>query len=142
MMTVLALLLIFASFALPTYQTIVLRAREATLRDDLYTMRSMIDRFTLDNKRPPASLEELVEAHYLGAIPSDPFTRSTDTWQVEFEEVPVASDQAASGIVDVHSGSDMAGWRIQEGRRRSSLSDAADIRLVAQGRELARPKHH
>ena len=103
MMTVLALLLIFASFAVPTYQNIVLRTREAALRDDLYTMRSMIDRFTLDNKRPPASLEELVEAHYLGAIPSDPFTRSTDTWQVEFEEVPVASDQAASGIVDVHS---------------------------------------
>ena len=62
MMTVLALLLIFASFALPTYQNIVLRAREAALRDDLYTMRSMIDRFTLDNRRAPASLDELVEA--------------------------------------------------------------------------------
>ena len=68
MMTVLALLLIFASFALPTYQNIVLRAREAALRDDLYTMRSMIDRFTLDNQRAPASLDELVEAGYLGAI--------------------------------------------------------------------------
>jgi len=33
MMTVLALLLIFASFALPTYQNIVLRAREAALRE-------------------------------------------------------------------------------------------------------------
>jgi general secretion pathway protein G len=81
MMTVLALLLIFASFALPTYQNIVIRTREAALRDDLYTLRSMIDRFTLDNRRAPASLEELVEAGYLGAIPSDPFTRSTDTWQ-------------------------------------------------------------
>jgi general secretion pathway protein G len=58
MMTVLALLLIFASFALPTYQNIVLHAREAALRDDLYTLRSMIDRFTLDNQRAPASLEE------------------------------------------------------------------------------------
>jgi prepilin-type N-terminal cleavage/methylation domain-containing protein len=45
MMTVLALLLIFASFALPTYQNIVIRTREAALRDDLYTLRSMIDRF-------------------------------------------------------------------------------------------------
>jgi general secretion pathway protein G len=81
MMTVLALLLIFASFALPTYQNIVLRTREAALRDDLYTLRSLIDRFTLDNRRAPASLEELVEAGYLGAIPSDPFTCSTDTWQ-------------------------------------------------------------
>ena len=65
MMTVLALLLIFASFALPTYQNIVLRTREAALRDDLYTLRSLIDRFTLDNQRTPASLEELVEAGYL-----------------------------------------------------------------------------
>jgi len=103
MMTVLALLLIFASFALPTYQNIVLRAREAALRDDLYTLRSMIDRFTLDNQRAPASLEELVEAGYVGAIPSDPFTRSTDTWQVELEGAPISSDQAASGIVDAHS---------------------------------------
>jgi general secretion pathway protein G len=45
MMTVLALLLILASFAVPTYQNIVVRTREAALRDDLYTMRSMIDRF-------------------------------------------------------------------------------------------------
>jgi hypothetical protein len=35
----------FASFALPAYQNIVLRTREAALPDDLYTLRSMIDRF-------------------------------------------------------------------------------------------------
>jgi prepilin-type N-terminal cleavage/methylation domain-containing protein len=58
MMTVLALLLIFVSFALPAYQNIVLHAREAALRDELYTLRSMIDRFTLDNRCAPASLEE------------------------------------------------------------------------------------
>jgi prepilin-type N-terminal cleavage/methylation domain-containing protein len=62
MMTVLSLLLIFASFALPTYQNIVIRTREAALRDDLYTTRSMIDRFTLDNRRAPASPQDLVEA--------------------------------------------------------------------------------
>ena len=56
MMTVRALLLIFASFALPTYQNIVLHAREAALRDDLYTLRSMIDRSPLDNQRAPASM--------------------------------------------------------------------------------------
>ena len=50
--------LILASFAIPAYTNIMLRAREAVLRDDLFTMRSMIDRFTLDNKRPPASLDE------------------------------------------------------------------------------------
>jgi hypothetical protein len=29
----------------------ILRTREAALRDTLFTMRAMIDRFTLDNKR-------------------------------------------------------------------------------------------
>ena len=48
MMTVLALLLIFASFALPTYQNIVLRTREAALRDDLYTMRRLAQTAALD----------------------------------------------------------------------------------------------
>ena len=54
MMTVLALLLISASFALPAYQNIALHAREAARRDDLYTLRSLIDRFTLDHQRAPA----------------------------------------------------------------------------------------
>jgi prepilin-type N-terminal cleavage/methylation domain-containing protein len=67
MMTVLALLLISASFALPACQNIVLRTREAALRDDLYTLRSLIDRFTLDNRRAPASLEEAGSAE-VGAV--------------------------------------------------------------------------
>lgn len=79
LMMVLTLILMLASFAFPRYQGIVLRAREATLRDDLFTMRSMIDRFTLDNKRPPASLEELAEKGYLGDVPVDPITRSNET---------------------------------------------------------------
>ena len=65
-MFVVAVILILASFAIPAYQNIIVRSREAVLRDDLFTMRSMIDRFTLDNKRPPASLEELAEKGYLG----------------------------------------------------------------------------
>lgn len=106
MMMVLTLILILASFSLPIYRDIVVRAREAALRDDLYSMRSMIDRFTLDNRRPPASLEELVQAGYLGALPKDPFTGSNETWQVEIEDASSSPEQSASGIVDVHSGSD------------------------------------
>jgi general secretion pathway protein G len=106
MMMVLTLILILASFSLPIYRDIVVRAREAALRDDLYSMRSMIDRFTLDNRRPPSSLEELVQASYLGAIPKDPFTGSNETWQVEIEDVSSSPEQSVSGIVDVHSGSD------------------------------------
>jgi general secretion pathway protein G len=107
LMMVLTLILILASFALPTYHVATVRAREAVLRDDLYTMRTLIDQFTLDKQRPPQSLEELVEAGYLrGGVPVDPFTRSNETWQVDIEDVPVGGSQAVPGIVDVHSGSD------------------------------------
>ena len=107
LMMVLTLILILASFAVPTYRVAMIRAREAVLRDDLYTMRKLIDQFTLDKKRPPQSLEELVDEGYLrGGLPEDPFTRSNQTWQVDFEQVPMSPNQAVTGIVDVHSGSD------------------------------------
>jgi general secretion pathway protein G len=106
-MMVLTLILILASFAVPTYHLATVRAREAVLRDDLYTLRSLIDQFTLDKQRPPQSLDELVEAGYLrGSVPADPFTRSNQTWQVDIEDVPLGPSQAVPGIVDVHSGSD------------------------------------
>ncbi len=108
LMVVLTLILILASFAFPTYRVAIVRAREAVLRDDLYTMRSLIDQFTLDKQRPPQSLDELVDAGYLrGGVPEDPFTRSNQTWQVDLEDVAVpGSSQGLPGIVDVHSGSD------------------------------------
>jgi general secretion pathway protein G len=83
------------------------RAREAVLRDHLFTLRSLIDRFTLDHHRSPARLEELVEGGYLGRIPTDPFTGSNETWQVVNEDAPLSPNQTALGIVDVHSGSNL-----------------------------------
>ena len=106
-MIVIVLILVIASMATPMYDRAIHRAREAALRDDLFTMRQMIDQFTLDKQRPPQSLEELVEAGYMrGGVPEDPMTRSRDTWRVDFEDVVVGSNQAIPGIVDVHSGSD------------------------------------
>lgn len=107
LMIVITLILILASFAFPTYHVAVIRAREAVLRDDLYTMRKLIDEFTLDKRRAPQSLDEIVEEGYLrGGVPTDPFTGRNDTWRVDTEDVPIAGDQPTSGIVDVHSGSD------------------------------------
>jgi general secretion pathway protein G len=107
LMVVLTLIMILASFAIPTYQRAILRAREAVLREDLYTMRKLIDEYTLDKQYPPSTLDDLVSAGYLrGGVPADPFTRSNQTWQVVTEDVPMSPTQSASGIVDVHSGSD------------------------------------
>jgi len=107
LMVVLVLILILATFAMPMYHVAVVHAREAVLRDDLFTMRKLIDEFTIDKQRPPTSLDELVDAGYLrGGVPVDPFTESNETWKTDIEDVPISPDQATAGIVDVHSGSD------------------------------------
>ena len=106
MMAVISLILILATFAMPMYHTVQVRAREATLRQELFTLRSQIDRFTHDNQRGPESLQELVDKEYMGDIPIDPFTGSNETWRVDTESTPLSVDNSAPlGIDDVHSGS-------------------------------------
>lgn len=107
LMIVMTLILILASMVTPTYHVAIVRAREAVLHDDLYTLRTLIDQYTLDKQHPPATLQDLVDDGYLhGALPQDPFTKSNDTWRVDLEDVPLSPTQTVSGIVDVHSGSD------------------------------------
>jgi general secretion pathway protein G len=107
LMMVLTVLLILATLSMPILQLAIVHAREAVLKDDLYTMRKLIDEFTLDKQRPPTSLDELVTEGYLrSGLPVDPFTGSNETWRTDTEEVPLDPTQTASGIVDVHSGSD------------------------------------
>ncbi len=55
-------LLFPASIAAPHYQRTLTFAHEARRRDDLFTMRSMIDRFPPDDEPPPESLNEAEHA--------------------------------------------------------------------------------
>lgn len=106
-MFVMTIIVILASIAAPTFHVAIVHAREAVLRDDLYTMRKLIDQYTIDKQKPPESLDDLVEAGYLrGGVPNDPFTGRNDTWKVDVENVPLGTDQSGPGVVDVHSGSD------------------------------------
>ncbi len=109
LMIVMSIILILVSIAVPLYQQSILRAREAVLRDDLFTMRQVIEQFTFDKNRAPQSLQDLVEAGYLKEIPTDPFTNSRDTWQVTQEDVMQSIDQTQPGITDVHSGATQTG---------------------------------
>lgn len=107
MMIVISIILILMGIAVPLYQQSILRTREAVLRQDLFTIRSAIDQYTLDKQKAPQSLEDLVQAGYLKIIPKDPFTNATDTWEVVQEDTLMAIDQTQPGISDVHSGSDL-----------------------------------
>jgi general secretion pathway protein G len=109
LMIVMSIMLILISIAIPMYQQSIIRAREAVLHQDLFTLRSVIDQFTLDKQRAPQSLDELVSEHYLKQLPKDPFTGSSDTWQVVQEDVVISVDQTQPGISDVHSGSNLTG---------------------------------
>ena len=104
LMIVISILLILMSIAIPVYNQHVVRARESVLRQDLFTLRSVIDQYTLDKQKAPQSLEDIVQAGYLKQIPKDPMTNEPN-WEVVQEEILQAVDQQEPGISDVHSAS-------------------------------------
>lgn len=104
MMIVISLMLILISIALPTYNRAILRTRESVLKQDLFTLRNVIDQYTLDKQKAPQSLDDLVSAGYLKVLPKDPFTNEAN-WAVDQEDASNAVDQQEPGIVDVHSAS-------------------------------------
>ena len=108
LIVVVSIILILISVAAPMYRNSIIRAKEAVLRDNLFTMRQLIDEYTLDKQKAPQSLEDLVSGGYLREIPRDPFTGSNTTWQEEMEDTLMAVDQTEPGIVDVRSSSERA----------------------------------
>ncbi len=106
LMVVIAIMIILLALAMPRYQKSILHAQETALRQDLYTLRSVIDQYTLDKQKAPESLQDLVDAGYLKQLPVDPFTKARDTWVPVADDSIMSPDQTQPGIMDVHSGSD------------------------------------
>jgi len=112
LMIVISIILILVSVALPAYNQSILRARESVLKQNLFTLRSVISQYTLDKQKAPQALDDLVSAGYLKQIPTDPVTGKNDTWVPDEEQDTIMSvDQQgdAGGIIDVHSGSSAVG---------------------------------
>lgn len=99
---VVTLIGILATIAVPMYQNSVIKAREAALAEDLFTVRDAIDKYYADNRSYPESLSVLAEKKYIRFVPEDPFTRSNETWV----EVP---PDGGTGVYDIKSGSDLVG---------------------------------
>ena len=104
LVVVMAIIGILSAIAIPSFVTYVKRAKEAVLREDLHVLRSAIDSFTNDKQKAPQSLDDLVQAGYLKAIPKDPITARTDTWITAQSDTLSSVDETQSGIDDVHSG--------------------------------------
>jgi general secretion pathway protein G len=104
LMIVISIILILVSIAAPIYRQSVVSAKEAVLKEDLFTLRSVIDQYTIDKAKSPQSLDDVVSAGYLKQIPTDPCTGARDTWVVEQSDTLLSIDQTQPGISDVHSG--------------------------------------
>jgi general secretion pathway protein G len=115
MIIVVAIIGILAAIAMPKLKDMPMRANEVVLKNNLRTIRDVLDQFYGDKGHYPSSLETLVKDGYLRAIPIDPITKRSDTWVLVREEADPdhppdndsadAGDDNTPGIIDVHSGS-------------------------------------
>lgn len=103
LMIVITIIIILASIVLPQFQKSILATREAVLRDDLSTMRKLIDQYAADKQKLPQSLDDLVTSGYMREKPADPMTGQAD-WREDPGEDPNLSD-GGTGMIDVHSSS-------------------------------------
>lgn len=108
LMIVMVIIALLAAIAIPSYTNNIRNAKEAVLKEDLHTMRTAIDSYTVDKQKAPQSLDDLVQAGYLKSMPKDPFTERDDTWVPDESSDLSTTDQTDSGINDVHSGSQLS----------------------------------
>ena len=97
---------ILVSIAVPIYQKSILRTRESVLRNNLFTMRTVLDEYTYDKQKAPQALQDLVTEGYLRDIPVDPMTGTNQSWKIDMEDALRSVNQTEPGIFDIHSSSD------------------------------------
>ena len=106
LLIVMAVVSIIVSIAVPLYQKSIIRAKESVLRNNLFTLRTLIDEYTYDKQKAPQTLQDLVDAGYLRQIPMDPIAGSNTAWRIIMEDAMTSASQTEPGIFDVRSGSD------------------------------------
>jgi general secretion pathway protein G len=112
LMIVISVMMILMAVAVPLYQRHVIQAREAVLKQNLETLRKVLEQYRLDKGQSPQTLDDLVTAGYLPKIPTDPMTGKPD-WVTENEDTTEAVDPQQTGIGKVHSAS--TGTSLNEG---------------------------
>lgn len=106
LMVVMTIITIIVSIAVPLYQRSITRAKESVLKNNLFSIRNVIDEYTFDKQKAPQSLQDLVTEGYLRQVPIDPMTGSAETWKIIMEDAMTSVNQTEPGIYDVRSGSD------------------------------------
>lgn len=97
LVVVLAILSLLLTIAVPRYLRTIENGRVSVQKQNIAALRDAIDKFHGDQGRYPESLDELVTARYLRAVPLDPATERSD-WVI----VP-PQDPGLTGVYDVRS---------------------------------------
>lgn len=108
LLVVMSIIVTLATLGLVQYRQSVMMSREAVLKRDLFDMREALDQYYADKGQDPPSLDDLVSAGYIRAMPKDPFTNSTSSWQGIPSDPDPNNPTASPGIHDVKSGADQA----------------------------------
>jgi general secretion pathway protein G len=103
LLVVLAIVATLLTLAVPRYFQHVERSKEAVLKENLATVRDALDKYHADTGAWPETLGTLAERRYLRAVPTDPITERTDTWQI------VPPPDGGAGVYDLHSGAEGTG---------------------------------
>ena len=82
LLVVLAIVATLLTLVAPRYLNQLEASKEVILKDNLHSVREVIDKFYGDLGRYPESLDELVEKKYLRSLPFDPITEANDTWLI------------------------------------------------------------
>jgi general secretion pathway protein G len=106
LLVVMALIAILSTIAIAQYRQSVQFTKESVLKDDLAKMRDAIDQYYADKNSYPPTLDDLVTAGYIRALPKDPITNETTSWQGIPGEPDPANPSTVPGIYDVKSGAE------------------------------------
>ena len=109
LLVVITIVVILITMAIPIYNNTIRRSKETVLKQNLFTLRTVIDNYTFDKQKAPQSLQDLVSDGYLREVPYDPMTGSNTTWRTIMEDAMQSVSQSEPGIYDIKSGSDKMG---------------------------------
>src|SRR5436305_1223144 len=85
LMVVITIVVILITMAIPIYNNTIKRSKETVLKQNLFTLRTVIDNYTFDKQKAPQSLQDLVSEGYLREVPYDPMTGSNQ-WRTIQED--------------------------------------------------------
>src|SRR6188474_1024939 len=98
LMVVITIVVILVTMAIPIYSNTIKRSKESVLRNNLFTLRTVIDNYTYDKQKAPQTLQDMVRDGYLRDVPVDPITGSNTTWRTIMEDAGQSVNQAEPGI--------------------------------------------